>query len=716
MQSKPLTVLLSLLAQVGLAQDPTPYEPNWRSLDSRPVPEWWQDAKFGIFIHWGVYSVPAYAPPGHYAEWYQHSLETNAHGGKVRDFHQKMFDDRSYYDLARDFRAPLFDPAEWAALIEQSGARYAVLTAKHHDGFCLWPSAEADRSWGFPWNAAVVGPRRDLVGEWFEAMRKTSVKPGLYYSLYEWFNPLWKQDKNRYAYEHALPQLHDLITRYQPWILWSDGDWEATPEIWRSREFLAWLYNQSPVREYIVTNDRWGSGTRFQHGGFYTPEYQPELAFEHPWEESRGMGASYGYNRAEDAADYSSTQSLILQLIDRVAQGGNFLLDIGPDATGKIPPIMQERLLQIGQWLKVNGEAIYGTRRWRVPYQWSAGNIQHKSDRTKGDQILKQTLNPDPGYAVKEVFYTYQPKTNTLYIILPRYPSDGRVVLRDIQLPYGAEVTLLGSKSRPRIELSGSNTILNLPFYDPNAFVAPYAYVVKVANYGAYVGPPSIAVQYDSLSVRPVVSLSCAMPDAAVHYTTDGSAPSERSPRYEKPFVLQESALVRVRAFKAGLLPSREDSLRVEVPAFMPSLSMYRQPQVGLVAEVVQPPQYTMQGVLQGSIAKRSVVGGFELDPACAQGPCGMIWKGYFYAPETRGYEFSVASDDGSRLDIDNVTIVDNDGDHALRERRGVAFLQKGWHQLRLLYFNSGGEADLRVLYAPIGRPLAPIPAQALGH
>ncbi len=716
MRNHLLTALLTLTAYLSIAQEQAVYAPQWNSLDNRPVPEWWLDAKFGIFIHWGVYSVPAYAPVGHYAEWYQHALETNAHEGKVRDFHQKNFDQRSYYDLAQDFRATLFDPAEWASLIEKSGARYAVLTAKHHDGFCLWPSAEADRDWGFPWNANTVGPRRDLVGEFFDALRKTSVKPGLYYSLYEWFNPLWKRDRNRYAFEHALPQLHDLITKYQPWVLWADGDWEATPEVWRSQEFLAWLYNQSPVREFVVTNDRWGSGTRFQHGGFYTPEYQPELEFEHPWEESRGMGYSYGYNRAENAADYSSTQALILHLIDRVARGGNLLLNIGPDAHGKIPPIMQERLLQIGQWLAVNGEAIYGSRRWRIPFQWSAGNRNYKHDPAKGDFILKQTLNPDPGYAVKEVFYTYNPKTNALYILLPRYPSDGRVILRDVQLPYGADVTLLGTKNRPRVELSGSNTILNLPFYDPNAFVAPYAFVIKVANYGAYVGSPSIQVQYDSMTVRPIVTLSCASAEATLHYTVDGSAPTELSSRYERPFTLEQSALVRVRAFQTGRLPSREDSLHVVVPPFVPSLSMYRQPQSGLVAELIQPPEYTLQGLQYGSILKRTVVSGFELDPSCQQGKCGMLWKGYFYAPETRGYEFFVASDDGSRLDIANLTIVDNDGDHALRERTGVAFLQKGWHQLRLFYFNSGGAAALQVSYAPIGRQRTPIPAQALGH
>ncbi|MBK6932388.1 MAG: alpha-L-fucosidase [Saprospirales bacterium] len=337
------------------------YLPDWSSLDQRATPEWWLDAKFGIFIHWGVYSVPAFTAKGNYAEWYQHSLENNAHEGKVRDFHLKNYGNRNYYDLAADFHAELFEPDEWARLFEKAGARYVVLTSKHHDGFCLWPSVYADRTWGFPWNAVSTGPKRDLVGDLFAALQKTQVKPGLYFSLYEWFNPLWRFDHRRYASDHAMPQLYELVNRYQPWVVWADGDWDDTPDTWQSPKFLAWLYNQSAMRDQVVVNDRWGSGVRFKHGGVYTPEYQPDLDFEdHAWEESRGMGFSYGYNRMEDASDYNSAQTLLLHLIDKVSRGGNFLLDIGPDSHGKIPPIMQERLLEIGKWLEINGEAIYG--------------------------------------------------------------------------------------------------------------------------------------------------------------------------------------------------------------------------------------------------------------------------------------------------------------------------------------------------------------------
>jgi alpha-L-fucosidase len=245
------------------------YQPTWESLDSRPVPQWFKDAKFGIFIHWGVYSVPAYCTVGNYAEWYQNGLE-NGDSARIK-FHKEKFGNRSYYDLANDFKAELFNPDEWAKLFEASGAKYIVLTSKHHDGFCLWPSKEANRDWGFPWNAKDVGPKRDLLGDLFKAVRKTSVHAGMYYSLYEWYNPIWKVDKSKYAIEHVWPQMKDLINTYKPDVFWTDGDWDASDSVWKSKEFLAWMYNESPVKDKVVTYDRWGGDVRFHHGEVFTP-------------------------------------------------------------------------------------------------------------------------------------------------------------------------------------------------------------------------------------------------------------------------------------------------------------------------------------------------------------------------------------------------------------------------------------------------------------
>ena len=240
---------------VVFAQD---YRPDWESLDKRPVPQWYRDAKFGIFIHWGVYSVPGFTQKGQYAEWFQHQL--NSKDTAVMRYMKAKFGDLSYYQLADQFKAELYDPAEWARVIEGSGAKYVVLTSKHHDGFANWPSAATATAWAMPWNASVAGPHRDLLGDLFAAIRKTSVHPGMYYSLYEWYNPIWLKDKQRYVAGYMLPQMRDLINTYQPDVFWTDGDWEESDTLFQSREFLAWLYNSSPVKDRVVTFDRWGRG------------------------------------------------------------------------------------------------------------------------------------------------------------------------------------------------------------------------------------------------------------------------------------------------------------------------------------------------------------------------------------------------------------------------------------------------------------------------
>lgn len=361
------------------------YEASWASLDKRPVPQWWREAKFGIFIHWGPYAVPAYAPTDAkridlcYSEWYCTRLSRNDAVFKAHN--DRHHHGAPYGNFAADFTAENFDPAAWADLFKKAGAKYAVLTSKHHDGYALWPSAVTPH-----YNSTVIGSGRDLCGEFATAMRAAGLKSGFYFSLLEHTNPLYPKKKNRkilipsadamaiqdWSRKINHRQMKELVERYKADIIWPDGGWDWTSEEHCSTEFLSWLFNESSMKDSVVVNDRWGSDCRGHHGGHYTTEYGEgtddmdgkSADYVHPWEECRGIGNSFGYNRYETPEHYMSARKCIETLIDVVSRGGNLLLNVGPMADGTIPPIMQDRLLAIGRWLQVNGEAIYGTTRW----------------------------------------------------------------------------------------------------------------------------------------------------------------------------------------------------------------------------------------------------------------------------------------------------------------------------------------------------------------
>ena len=494
MKMNPRSSLTVLLAALGLlfilpANAPAadaPYEPKWESLDKRPCPAWFADAKFGIFIHWGVYSVPAWGAPKQYAEWYWNRMADQKPANVWWQFHAKNYGaDFDYKDFAPQFRAELFNPDQWADIFARSGAKYIVPTSKHHEGFCLWPNAQASKAYGRPWNAVETGPKRDLLGDLGEAVRKRGIKYGFYYSLYEWFNPLWtnKIDRPRYVTEHMFPQFKDVVTRYKPAIIFSDGEWDMQSPEWRSEELLAWLFNESPCKDEVVVNDRWGKDCRHHHGGYYTTEYGAGMKdASHPWEESRGMGFSYGYNRAENLDDYKSARELILVLCDLVSRGGNFLLDIGPTADGRIPVIMQQRLVEIGDWLKVNGEAIYGTRTAGRDAQWSTGK---RPGQEFGEYMIKYNLmeqigqKPKDGVAVKQFFFTKQP--GALYAITSGWLAP-QLTIRNIKLPAKAEVTMLGVEGKLKYRVKGKNLVIELPKLAPDQLPCLHAWSFKITG------------------------------------------------------------------------------------------------------------------------------------------------------------------------------------------------------------------------------------------
>lgn len=344
----------------------------------REVPDWFTDAKLGIFVHWGAYSVPAWAEPigelgtfestywmAHcpYAEWYGNT--SRIEGSPAQAHHRQVYGGAPYDDFLDAWTAEKFDADAVLELFAKAGARYFVPTTKHHDGVTLWDAPGTDGR-----NTVARGAQRDLVGEFADATRKHGLKFGVYYSGgLDWhFAPGPPEDGSgasvrpvdeayaRYAHAHVA----DLIERYRPDVLWGDINWPdaGKPSSDYSMEDLfERFYAAVPDG---VANDRWGQ----THWDFRTSEYQAGLDNEKSgaWEQCRGIGYSFGYNQLEDATQYLSGPDAVRLFVDIVSRGGNLLLNVGLKADGQVPELQRACLEQLGAWNEINGAAVFGSR------------------------------------------------------------------------------------------------------------------------------------------------------------------------------------------------------------------------------------------------------------------------------------------------------------------------------------------------------------------
>lgn len=436
------------------------YNPEWSSLDARPLPPWYDEAKVGIFLHWGVFSVPSYVSEWFWWYWRgQGPPENPLPASFMKANYRPGF---TYPDFARDFTCEFFDPDEWARIFGESGARYVVLTTKHHEGFTLWPSNVS-----FNWNAKDVGPNRDLVGDLARSIRsKTNIRFGVYHSLFEWFHPLYAIDRSFnfttdfFPKAKTLVELYELVNTYQPEVIWSDGD--AGPDAyWKSKEFLAWLYNSSPVKDTVVTNDRWGDGTSCKHGGYYSCQdrYDPGKLLPHKWENAMTLDKkSWGYRRDAQLTDIFTIEKLIATLAETVSCGGNILINVGPTSDGRIAPIYQERLAQLGQWLKINGEAVYSSEPW---------------------VCQNDTANENVWYTSK----TLDDGTEVVYVFLLKWPDDSILKLGSLTVTKDTAIGMLGTEAQPKTVSSHLNgTIMALPTLTPDLLPSPWAWVLRVSG------------------------------------------------------------------------------------------------------------------------------------------------------------------------------------------------------------------------------------------
>jgi alpha-L-fucosidase len=433
-----------------------PYRATFSSISTHQSPEWFLDAKFGMFVDWGPWSVAGWAPQAEkatYPDWYEQKLFK-----EYRDYHEKTWGtDIGPDDLIQLLDGGGFNPAALASLAKAAGMQYVVPFLKHHGGYCLWDSSFTHR------DAVEWGLKRDLASDLAAAFRNEGLRSGAYVSLSEWSYPIVRDNAlcqmsfsgavteplnaatpflsgkipvSDFAHDYLVPSLTELIDRTTPDVLWLDGEWESDASTWRAPEIAAYYYDHAAARgQQVAINDRFGKDTRGKPGwgDFYTSEYHVIEGFQaHPWEENRSLSHSYGYNWEESFDDrYVLSETDALDMLLRVvANGGNLLLMVSPDGSGHLPPNQERRLRFIGGWLAKYGEAIYATRAVGLAQQPSWGYLTRSKS---GDRV---------------------------YCIVRHWPADGRLVIP--QSLKASRAALLGSGKQLPINLDANKVTIDL--------------------------------------------------------------------------------------------------------------------------------------------------------------------------------------------------------------------------------------------------------------
>ena len=415
------------------------WKPNPESIDSHEVPEWLKDAKFGMFIDWGLWSVAGWAPKrtegAMYPDWYENQIYTDS---AVIKYHEKNWgNDVERDDLIPLFKAKAYNPELLAKLAVEAGMKYIIPFGKHHSGFCLWPSSYTQR------DAGDMGPRRDLIKPLVDQCRKHGLKFGFYFSVEEWEYPvindegdlsnrLWggrtvayspalekkssgKIAVKNFAKDYIVPQATEFIDKYDPDILWYDGEWSTSAVDLKTYDISAYFYNHAQGRKEVAVNDRYGIGIdgeklRFKRGDVFTSEFHDndDKVQAHAWEANRGISQSFGYNWQDTDDNVISTNDFVKMFVDIVANGGNLLLIVNLDGQGALPKVQETRLKDIGKWLEVNGEGIYGTRTYSTKSEGIVRYTKRKDNKTvfaiatewPGKQLTLKSITPKEGNKV----------------------------------------------------------------------------------------------------------------------------------------------------------------------------------------------------------------------------------------------------------------------------------------------------------------------------
>jgi alpha-L-fucosidase len=673
------TSLLFFVLLTAVAAPARPGNESHAEKDARM--QWWREARFGLFIHWGLYAVPAGEWKGNtdYGEWIRTSAKIPLN---------------EYEGFVKKFNPVRFDPDAWVKLAKKAGMKYIVITSKHHDGFCLFDTKQTDFS-------VMSTPfRRDVMKALSEACKREGMKICWYHSIMDWHHSdylprrEWETDRpdsgadfGRYI-RYMKAELKELLTNYGPvGVLWFDGEWESTWNTTYGRELYDYVRALQPG---IIINNRVGAGRSGMEGftkegefsgDFGTPEQEvPATGLPGiDWETCMTMNDHWGYNSHD--ANWKSSKELIRTLVDVASKGGNFLLNIGPTSEGVFPSASIGRLDTIGAWMNAHGASIYGTN--ASPFRslpWGRCTQRRTSTGT------------------------------TLYLHVFGRPEDGQIAVHGL-LSEPRKVTMMSGPHVPvRATREEDALVLTLPagHLDPNDAVV----VLEFEGTPDIVDPPVISAPENIFVDRHTVQVTSGRDNVEVRYTTDGSTPGPSSLKADGPVLLTEGGLVRARGFRGGKPVSTAASAKF--------------------TKVIPMPAHTPEGVVPG-IAYRYYHGAWDTLPDfAAMSPVkegslrnfgtpslraenyGFVFEGFVSVPVRGVYSFFTESDDGSRLFIDDSLVVDNDGLHGMTEKKGAVGLDPGLHALRLAYFNKTGGAGLSVSWRGPAFERCAVPDSAL--
>lgn len=648
--------------------------------------KWWREARLGMFIHWGLYSIPA-------GEW----KGSKGHAEWIRETVKIPLEE--YDSLAGQFNPVKYNAEDWVRMAKGAGMKYIVITSKHHDGFCLFDTKETS------FNVTSTPFKRDILKELASACRKFGMKLCFYYSIMDWHSPdylprrAWEvnrttsgADMNRYI-GHMKNQIKELISNYGDiGVLWFDGEWEET---W-TKQLGDDLYNYiRSLNKNIIINNRVSkarsasmeeiAGNTACAGDFGTPEQSiPSTGLPGvDWESCITMNNNWGYNK--DDHNFKSIKEILHMISDISSKGGNLLLNVGPTSEGLFPEISINRLAELGNWMKKNGEAIY------------------KTDASPFDSL------PWGRCTQKKI-----KNTTRLYLHIFDWPKDGHLFIQGLDSQPQSIYLLADKGKKLYAQKKDGGVLVKLPLKAPDDNLS--IVVMDVKGKPKIISAPVIKSEFGVFVDKyKVVINSKDTSGCQIRFTLDGSVPTSSSPVYKNPFEINNTTYVSARIFRNDLPLSPVS--KTEIKKIDPQASVEVQtPQSGLKYKYYEGDWTKLPDFNALKAIDEGVSPDFSLLPAKKSEKYGFVFEGYINIPNDGIFTFALESDDGSKMFLGNNLLIDNDFCHGMKEMKSVVALKAGLHPIRVIYFNATGASGLKISYQNSGKTKESIPGSAIFH